>query len=582
VKNLKVSMKLIISFLVVVVFAIAVGILGIIGMNSISKAEDGLYSENVVALSAMGNIREILQDQRVQLRSFVLNGGNSAKIQEIKNSLTSLEKDMETYFAMYESSIVNESDETAYFNGKKLYQNDYSVLKTDVMEASLKGFDEGFEVLNETRVVDIINEIVEDFDSSMKQNDQWAKTSSDDDTLLYERMLIIEIIILIAATAIAIFFAFYISGLISKPLLALTGYMRKSSTTGDTSLSAEDSEIIGRYSQIKDEIGQTIVATAAFVTRINEISELLTSVAGGDLTKDVNLLSENDKMGLSLQNLYDNLNRMFSDINTSSTQVSAGSKQIADGAQSLAQGATEQAASIEQLSSSISEISQKTKINADKAHKAAKLADTIKDNAEKGSQQMEEMISAVNEISDASGSISKVIKVIDDIAFQTNILALNAAVEAARAGQHGKGFAVVAEEVRNLAAKSAEAAKDTGSLIENSIEKATLGVQIAGETAESLSEIVSGINESNQIVGEIANSSEEQAVGINQINIGIDQVAQVVQLNSATAEESAAASEEMSGQSDMLQQLIAQFKIKNSDSKWALPPAQKNRPPAHD
>ena len=189
-------------------------------------------------------------------------------------------------------------------------------------------------------------------------------------------------------------------------------------------------------------------------------------------------------------------------------------------------------------------------------------------NAEKGSHQMDEMTGAVKEINLASQSISKVIKVIDDIAFQTNILALNAAVEAARAGQHGKGFAVVAEEVRSLAAKSAEAAKDTGELIANSMDKAELGARIALETAESLANIVSGINESTRFVNEIAHSSEKQSVGISQINEGIEQVAKVVQQNSATAEESAAAAMEMSEQSDILQQLIAQFKLKDGDVQF--------------
>ena len=170
---------------------------------------------------------------------------------------------------------------------------------------------------------------------------------------------------------------------------------------------------------------------------------------------------------------------------------------------------------------------------------------------------------AVQEINEASQSIANVIKVIDDIAFQTNILALNAAVEAARAGQHGAGFAVVADEVRNLAAKSADAAKDTGALIENSVRAAELGVRIANSTSKSLDDIVAGINESVDIVNDIAHSSEEQAQAIGKINSNIDEVTQVVQQNSATAEQSAAASQQMSGQSEMLKSLVARFRLKN-------------------
>ena len=175
---------------------------------------------------------------------------------------------------------------------------------------------------------------------------------------------------------------------------------------------------------------------------------------------------------------------------------------------------------------------------------------------------MNEMMVAVSDINKASQSIGKIIKVIDDIAFQTNILALNAAVEAARAGQQGKGFAVVAEEVRNLAAKSAEAANETETLIADSAEKSALGSRIAHETADSLFEIVSGIKESASIITEIARSSEEQSGNIMQINQGIDQVAQVIQLNSATAEESAASGEEMSGQASSLERLISRFKLR--------------------
>jgi len=399
--------------------------------------------------------------------------------------------------------------------------------------------------------------------SSMGHVDQTISTTSS--------LQFISIAIVIISIAVAVTLALYISSLISKPLNTLSAFMKRAGETGDISLSSDDAANIGRMSAIKDEIGQAINGCAAFVGHVTNISKELEAVASGDLTAEIKLLSNTDTMGLSMRQMNDNLNNMFTEINTATVQVSSGSKQVADGAQALAQGSTEQAASIQELSGAISEIAGKTKNNASTAEKTSKLSETIKNNAEKGSNQMDGMITAVVEINEASKNISKIIKTIDDIAFQTNILALNAAVEAARAGQHGKGFAVVAEEVRNLASKSAEAAKDTGVMIQDSMAKAELGAKIAGDTAASLKEIVSGVNESSKLIGEIARASEEQSMNIQQINVGIDQVAQVVQQNSATAEESAAVSEEMSGQSDMLQQLIAQFRLKENGR--ALPPA---------
>ena len=246
-------------------------------------------------------------------------------------------------------------------------------------------------------------------------------------------------------------------------------------------------------------------------------------------------------------------------ISSISDSVATVSRSIAANSQSLAQGSTQQAAAVEELSSAISEIACMTQENADMAGRAAALAGIIKDNAEKGSGHMDSMTAAIEEINQASQNISRVIKVIDDIAFQTNILALNAAVEAARAGQHGKGFAVVAEEVRSLASKSAAAAKDTGDLITNSIEKAEVGAKIATATASDLMEIVSGINESHRIASEIAVSSEHQAHSIEGINVSIDQVAEIVRQNSMNAEQSAATSEELSSQSGLLIEMISRI-----------------------
>ena len=398
---------------------------------------------------------------------------------------------------------------------------------------------------------------------------------TDTTTVMIRNGIIIGVVGLLIAAAIVLF----IATKISKPIATLSHMMEKVGETGDINLSPEEEFFIKKHINGKDETGHLVKGYNAFVEHVISVSKDLEVIASGDLSLDIHLQSEKDALAVSLKQMLEKLNIMFGEINTSASQVSEGSKQIADGAQSLAQGSTEQAASVEELSASISELSENTKENAEMAGRAATLADTIKSNAEKGNQQMSEMMDAVKEINAASQSINKVIKVIDDIAFQTNILALNAAVEAARAGQHGKGFAVVAEEVRNLAAKSAEAAKDTGGLIANSMEKADLGSRIAEDTASSLADIVSGINESSQLVADIAQSSEAQSQSIQQINSGVDQVAQVVQQNSATAQESAAASEEMSGQSTVLQNLISQFKLKSGgQGNFSLPAAARPKP----
>jgi len=315
-----------------------------------------------------------------------------------------------------------------------------------------------------------------------------------------------------------------------------------------------------------DELGVLADDFNKFIESTQEQVSVLSKMADGDLTSNVTPKSQDDILSNAINRVTGNTRELIAEIATSSTQVSSGAMQVSEGATSLAQGATEQAASIEQLSASISQIAERTKANAKTAEETSKLSASIKTSAEKGSHQMDDMMTAVGDISEASKGISKIIKTIDDIAFQTNILALNAAVEAARAGQHGKGFAVVAEEVRNLASKSADAARDTGAMIQNSMEKSQLGVHIAEETATSLKEIVTGINETSNLIGEITKSSEEQSDGIEQINIGIEQVSQVIHQNSATAQQSAAASQQMSDQSHTLEKLITQFDLGKTET----------------
>ncbi len=294
--------------------------------------------------------------------------------------------------------------------------------------------------------------------------------------------------------------------------------------------------------------------------------------AKGNYDMDINS-DRGDELGILFQSLKavnDNMNVLVSNMREASEQVTSGAKQISTSSIGLAQGATEQASTIEELTASIEEISSQTNMNAGNAREANTLAETAKTNAVNGNVQMQEMLIAMNNINESSGNIFKIIKVIDEIAFQTNILALNAAVEAARAGQHGKGFAVVAEEVRNLAARSANAAKETTAMIESSIKKVKDGTMIANETAKALDKIVEDVSRVASLVSEIATASHEQSSGINQINQGIIQVSNVVQTNSATSEESAAASEELLSQAEALKDQVSQFKLRQNRNGFMI------------
>ncbi|WP_420797228.1 methyl-accepting chemotaxis protein [Acetobacterium paludosum] len=334
----------------------------------------------------------------------------------------------------------------------------------------------------------------------------------------------------------------------------------------------------GDYTVIKDAMNQTVDFLKSYV---DEITRTLEEIGRGNLDQNItqDYLGDFEAIKTALNEITTNLSTTMSDINIAAGQVEIGAQQISDGGQALSQGTTEQASSIEELTASIEEVAGETKKNAANANQANELTNTVRSHAVEGNEQMSEMVTAMVEINDSSKSISKIIKVIDDIAFQTNILALNAAVEAARAGQHGKGFAVVAEEVRSLAARSAEAAKETTGLIEGSIEKVAAGTKIADQTAESLRDILDQIEKVTTLVGNIAQASNDQASEIAQITQGIEQVSQVVQTNSATAEESAAASEELSGQAEMLKQMVDAFKIKNANTKSYQTKPAVSKPP---
>ena len=373
---------------------------------------------------------------------------------------------------------------------------------------------------------------------------------------------IITVVVLLVVFVVAgTFIAYGLANSISKPVTEIaTAAARLSEGNFNVSISHSSQDELGGLADSMRSLCGTVVGI------LQGMEHELGAMRNGDFTveaRDAHLyVGDFTDLRVSLDEIRESLHDTLSQINVSAEQVSSGAEQVSSGAQELSQGATEQASSIEELSATINEISNQVMESAENAQSAWEKTNEAGSEVMASNRHMEDMIRAMGEISGKSAEISKIIKTIEDIAFQTNILALNAAVEAARAGAAGKGFAVVADEVRNLAGKSAEAAKNTTQLIEESVRAVENGTQIADQTAKAMHNVVESAQAVTGLIQEIAGATERQSSSIAQVTTGLDQVSSVVQTNSATAEQSAAASEELSGQAQMLKGLVGKFRLK--------------------
>ena len=557
---MKISKKLITGFLIIATLGIIIGVIGIFNIIGQLRDQQITYDQNTMGITNADSAEIDFINLRVSIMKLCVYYDTAAdrekNIDAIKESLQAVSQSISSY-----ASLITNSQDQANYDALEIAFTAYEKAVNNITAAAAAGrpIDDILTIINDAGTVN--QNAFDAFETLSDYNVTLAHEDLTENTTSGRMAIFVMLIVIVVSFILALLLGLYISGLISKPMQKFANFAQMLAV-GDIDVMKAVEEKDRLWALRKDEVGLLASSFDQMISSTAEQAQKTRAIADGDLTTEITIRSEFDILGKALSELVERFHSLAASIVTSSEQVDSGAKLVADSSTSLSQGATEQASSVEELSASMEEITSQTAQTAQNAQKTNELAGNIQKDADDGNTQMAEMLQAMDEINASSESISKIIKVIEDIAFQTNILALNAAVEAARAGCAGKGFAVVAEEVRNLAAKSAQAAKETTELIETSMKKVNVGTNIAKETAGALSKIVKGVSQAGELVGAIASASNKQAAALEQVNQGIMEISQVVQTNAASAEESAAASEELSAQADSLKEYVSVFKLK--------------------
>ena len=556
-KNFKVKTKLMIGFTLCIIINIVTCYAAVTTLNisqTINRNRFNYYGKTG-SMVAMADAE--INDMETEIRNILYVFANDESNQrQAMNSIEEHKALTKNYLNQFGENIQKEDADVVASYDRLIKNIDaYFSVVDDIMDEvekdnlkEAKAILKAKAIASATAVEEVTMELLEEFETHGIENSEY----------LAERTVVFKNILFLMGAIGALVAIIFEVGLIKDIRTSLGDVIKVSQALakGDVSV---DVKVYG-----KDEFSEVMHEMAIMAQHTKEQAHIARKLSECDLTVEVTPHSEKDILGVALKKLVEGNNATIRNIKESAVQVATGSEQVATASNALAQGTTEQASAIEQISASIVEIAEKTRVNASDANEANNLVMETKEDAIRGNAQMKEMIHAMDEINESSENISKIIKVIDDIAFQTNILALNAAVEAARAGSHGKGFAVVAEEVRNLAGKSASAASETAEMIEDSIRKVENGARLAQETAVALKNIVDAVDNIVNLVDGIATASNEQATAIAQIDQAVSQVAQVVQTNSATSEQCAAASDELANQVGLVKELISKYRLKET------------------
>lgn len=559
-RNLKIRTKLFTLVAFMLAGIVLIGCAALIFMGQINNGSTIITENWLPSVIVAEDMNTLVSNYRIKEFRHILSN-TDAEMKQAEEDMSEIIQNINSKFDLYESMLMNDQDRQL-LEQAKIKWADYLTVHEQLITYSQQNKTEVAFALAIGESQSKFQQVSEAFTNTVQFNKNGGDQASLESDLLFARAKSMMIGIIILFVALAVLGAVYLVRNITKPVREIDNVAQKIADGHlEESITYQSRDELG---SLAVNFNKTVLRLRDYVDYIDEISKVLDEIANGNLTFQLtyDYTGEFSKVKQALDHISDSLNETMGQISEASDQVASGSDQVSGGAQALSQGATQQASSIQELAATINDISGQIGENAQNAQNASEKANAVGEEMAQSNRYMQGMVKAMDDISGSSKEIGKIIKTIEDIAFQTNILALNAAVEAARAGTAGKGFAVVADEVRNLASKSSEASKNTAALIENSIKAVENGTRMADDTAKALSEAVDRAKEVVETIDRISLASNEQASSIAQITQGVDQISSVVQTNSATAEESAAASEELSGQAQILKDLVGRFKLK--------------------